>query len=329
MSDIRSTLSLTATPSGRALVPIRVGGAHRGARLLQPALAAYNQDSSEHELAIEYVDPVPGRAPETAAEARRLGLTATYREARIEDVIEAEQQAGLLVFTLDRPAATARGLAAAASNGCAVTGGMLIAVPTGTLFGFGMVLPAEDSESKRLGSLFMDQLDRVTARRGASAVFGERGRPEHIAAEPAYRHWFASLMTSNLPKLVTGLEPEASPFSLTPDGRITLALLITDNRTGWAEPAELAKEIVSDPPQPLVRGEDFAVGEIGPDGIRIHIVRLRKLDGKVALQASAVIDRASVDAAVEQERLERLAERALMRAKRSTMTRTFPAVITD
>jgi hypothetical protein len=135
----------------------------------------------------------------------------------------------------------------------------------------------------------------------------------------------------NLQKVVADIEPECSPVELTRDGRTTLAAVVTESPTGWKDPRELAEEVAADPPMPLVRGEDFAILETGSEGVRIHRVRLRATDGRLAVFDTTAIDQATAEEAKQQEiERKRLATEAIAkRAERSTISRLNPAFTTD
>jgi hypothetical protein len=81
----------------------------------------------------------------------------------------------------------------------------------------------------------------------------------------------------------------------------------------------------------IARGRDFAVAELGPDGVRFHIVRVRVTDGKPALNASAVVTPEAyrtADAERREAARRQLAE-ALARAERQTVSKTRPVFTTD
>lgn len=73
------------------------------------------------------------------------------------------------------------------------------------------------------------------------------------------------------------------------------------------------------------------IGEVGSEGIRFHVVRLRATDGKAAIRAAAVVDPHAYRAADVQrrERLRREALDALRHAEQQTVSRTRPVYTTD
>jgi hypothetical protein len=294
-----------------------------------------NDISSRVRIEPTYVDPMPAKAATLAREAVEQGIRAYSIEGRVEEFLTNSAPDGrvgdVVVLNLDRPAAIAAALRAAAPRAQGVLGYLLIATPTAELFGVRLCFRADESELVEKAARFFDGLAVVTARSGSSWVIGERGRPEHRAAETVYRQWFADHLRTNLQKVVADIEPECSPVQLTRDGRTTLAAVVTESPTGWKDPRELAEEVAADPPMPLVRGEDFAILETGSEGVRIHRVRLRATDGRLAVFDTTAIDQATAEEAKQQEiERKRLATEAIAkRAERSTISRLNPAFTTD
>ena len=327
MADTYPSAASEARVVARRPVPFYVGGSGRGATLLQESTLDVNRASERISAKPVYVDPVPGRAHQLAERGIAMGIQAEHREARIEELLNGldRQQLAPLVMNVDQPGALAGALELSAGQPQPVLGYLLVRMPNGALYGIRFAIGADEEPIKRTAALLFGQLAEVTARSGASFVVGADGRPEHVAAESAYRHWFAQHMTANLPKAFAGIEADNNPIEVTPDGTTTWALLVRDSRTGWADPQALAADVVAHPETPIVRGEDFAIGEAGPDGIRVHRVRLRKTDGKVAVRGIAALDPESIEA----ERVRRMAEEALRRAAYDTVTRTNPVYTTD
>jgi hypothetical protein len=299
---------------------------------MQPALAEFNRASTRFSLAPVYVDPVPERAAALAREGLQRGLPSRAIEARIEEVLPTLKGDKFpLIVSVDNPTAVATALEAAATGGRPVLIYFLVRMPNDELLGIRAVLREDDVEQQQLGARFFRKLAEVTARSGAAAVVGENGRPEHLALEPAYRAWFAEHMNTNMTKLVAHIEPESDPFEVTLDGKTTMSLMLKESTAGWTDPSELARAIVENPAMPVMRGKDFAVGEIGPDGIRVHVVRVRATDGKAAIDASAAVSPEAYRAAdaERQEAIRRQLADTVARAERQTVSRTQPVVTTD
>lgn len=261
------------------------GGAHRGANLNLPYLAAFNRDSTTYQVQPHYVDPVPGRAAALAERATSMGIPAAWMEGRVEQCLPAIRQhlpMTPLLLNIDRPRELATAIRQ--SRGLPVLAYMMIRTPNGELLGISVVIEPSDDEGRELAATFFDELGEVTARRGHNAIFGERGEANHLANEPAYRAWFARHAEANLPKIISGLEPDSALIEVTTDGWMTMPMVVHDSRlTGWAEPIDLARE-VAESGAPLLRGEDFVVAEEGPAGVRLHQARVRKTDKVLAVK---------------------------------------------
>jgi len=315
-----------------ARVEVHTAGSGRGAGLMQPAIGAFNRASKRFTIAPVYVDPVPERAATLARQGTLRGIHARAIEARIEEVLPTLKKDKFpLIVSVDNPEAIASALDAAATGGRPVLVYFLVRMPNEELLGIRAVLEENDVESQRIGARFFRKLAEVTARSGASAVVGNQGRPEHLAMEPAYRAWFAEHMNANMTKLVAHIKPESDPFEVTTDGRKTMSFMLRDSTSGWSDPTELARSIVEHPSMPVVRGKDFAVGEIGPDGVRVHVLRVRATDGKPAINSSAIVSPDAYRAADAERReaIRRELAEAVARAERQMVTRTRPVFTTD
>jgi len=316
----------------RARVDVITAGANRGARLMQPAFQEFNRASNRFTLAPIYTDPVPERAQLLVREAETRGLPARAIEARVAEVLPIREfKHHPLIVSVDNAEAIAQALETVTLAERPVLIYFLIRLPNEELLGFRAVLQAGDEEHQRAGVRFFRALAHVTARSGAAAVLGAQGRPEHLALEMAYRAWFAEHMKANLTKIVAHIKPENDPFEVTVNGRETMTLLMHDSLSGWADPSALAREVVETPIAAIARGRDFAVAEIGPEALRFHIVRVRALDGKPAIEAAAVVDADAYRAAdtERRERAQRDVEQALQRAALFTLSRTLPIFTTD
>jgi hypothetical protein len=328
---MEATTALVPTRGDRTRVEVFTAGANRGARLMQPAIGAFNRASTRFTLAPVYVDPVPERAMTLAREGSRLGLQSRAVEARIEEVLADDASSTPLIVSVDNAHAIATALEAIKIDERPVLIYFLVRMPSEELLGIRAILRDGDVEHQRLGARFFRSLGDVTARSGASAVVGNQGRPEHLAMEPAYRAWFAEHMHANMAKVVARIQPENDPFEITRDGTKTLSLMLRESTAAWSDPSELARAIVENPLMPIMRGRDFAVGEIGPDGVRIHVLRVRALDGKPAINASAIVtpDAYRAADAERREAIRRQLAEAVARAERQTLSRTRPIFTTD
>lgn len=312
----------------RMTIEVLGGGSGRGLRGLLGPISDWNRQSDRTTIALRPIDPVPGRAHAITTEASARGIKARSEEARVEDLLrdEGDAERSPVYLALDDPKSDATALDVLSDRRRPVLGGLLVRTPWEELLGMRWTITAEDRENKQLGAKFFRKLSEVVARRGSTYVVGERGRAEHAAAEPQYRAWLGRAATTNVGRIAVGVEPEVlAPFTITVDGgRTTQPLLLKDRSHGWADPLDLAADLVTNPATPviLLKGENFSVGEIGPDGIRIHQVRLRT-DGRLSLRGAAAIDLETMRAA-EAERMRREAE-AQMRAFREELEREAEA----
>lgn len=296
------------TEDTRTEIELVGGGSGRGLQGLLGPISEWNGRSDRTTIKLRAVDPVPGRAFAVASEASARGITARLAEVRVQDLLaqEGDAERSPAYLALDDPGSDASALEVLATQRRPVLGGLLIRTPWEELIGLRWTLAANDTENKRLGARFFTKLAEVTARRGSAYVVGERGRSEHAAAEKQYRAWFGEGATMNAGRIAVGIEPEVvAPFTVTTNGRNTLPLLLRDSGPVWADPIEIAADLVTSPTTPiiLVKNEEFAIGEIGPDGIRIHRVRLRH-DGRISLRGGAAVDRETLQAVEDHRRAE-------------------------
>jgi hypothetical protein len=313
-------------------IEVITAGANRGARLMQPSIEKFNRVSERFTLAPVYVDPVPQRADQLVRSAHARGIPAKGIEGRLDEVLATPRLNNRpIIISVDNASAIASALEVIKLEERPVLIYFLVRMPNEQLLGIRAVLQRGDEDAQRLAAEFFKNLAFVTARSGASAVLGDGGRPEHIALEVVYRAWFAQHMHANVTKIIAGTRPENDPIEVTLDGNTTMTLMLKDATTGWSDPSVLARHVVNEPCSPISSGRDFAVAEIGHDGIRLHVVRLRATDGKPAIGAAAVVD---IDAyrAADVERRERARRElvaAVERAERETISRRRPVFTTD
>jgi len=302
----------------RTLLKTRVVGQNVGGRHVNNTIADLNAVSPSVEIAVRGIDVNPNNLMRTAVDAAHRGLTYEPHNGRGEDLIERDEASvdQPIILATDDPRANARICAAAAAARCAVLCYLIIRLPSKKLVGLTAVLPRDAADEKLQLALFLAGLAHVTARRGSRAVLGDLGLPEHAFLEPHFRLFFKEHLAANLSKVLFDLDPEAAPIEVTFDGEARMPLIVADSRIGWRTPDVLAREIVERPAVPLEPGKDLCIGEVGPDGIRLHVARLRALDGAIAVNETAVVDAAAF-------------EEALRRAERQTVTRTNPAFTTD
>lgn len=318
--------------TARARVEIITGGANRGARQMQPAIEKFNRASNRFTLSPIYADPVPERANQLVRLANARGIPARAVEATLQEVLPmADMKNKPLIISVDNADAIASALNVINFAERPVLIYFLVKMPSDELLGIRAVLQEDNEHQREMIARFFRTLGKVTARSGASAVLGADGRPEHVLLEGRYRSWFAKHMHANVTKIISHTRPESDPIEVTNDGDTTMTLMLKDAPTGWADPSDLARDIVGQPVSPITRGRDFMVCEVGPDAIRLLPVRLRATDGKPGIQAAAVVDAEAYRTAdaERRERARRELLQAVERAARQTISRSRPIFTTD
>lgn len=320
-------------------LPMTIAGANHGGRGALPYLVRLGNDAERTNITIITVDPVPGRAQALAATANTLGIEAVGREEKIENVINDLPDGAFVVLNVDNPAAHARALELLSERRIGCVGYGFLKEPRGQLFAFRYVHSAEDYEAKRREATFFRGIERFTARGGRERIFGARGRPEHVAMEEIHRAWFGEHLNENARKYTAGIPSNHYHLELTSDGTRTLPVFVQESHLEWAEPSTLTQTVLLDPPEPVMRGDEFVVAEVHEEGVRLHFARLRRTDGRLSIGGYAAFDATTLDAleaaereralAAERERLQREAETALQRAEQQTVTRRAPFFMTD
>jgi hypothetical protein len=276
-------------------------GARRGAEALLPHLAHWEK-GGRRSFGLAYVDPVPGRAESMAERARAQGLDAGAEEAAIEDFLPqstASSSHSTLILSLDHPRALSR--AFAVSAGLPTLAYQLWQFPTGHLAGFqAVVAPEQDAERQRLAALFV-RLDELASRQGSETILGLQAGTNRVV-EPLYREGFGRHLTRNLPKLAAGLAPEDPAVGLVLDGRTPEPAVIVESPRGWKTEAALLEETSAMITDPLTPGDSRLLLELGPDGLRAHRLRLRRVDRKVDVTTVTGAEPGIVQPRLEEEK---------------------------
>jgi hypothetical protein len=166
----------SALPHSPARVEVLTGGSNRGARLMQPAIGAFNRASRRFTLSPVYVDPVPERAAALAREGVARGIPSRALEMRIEEVLPARDTAHRpLIVSVDNANAIASTLEATNIDERPVLIYFLVRMPNEELLGIRAVLQKGDGENQRLGARFFRQLGDLTARSAHQPLSGTRG----------------------------------------------------------------------------------------------------------------------------------------------------------
>ena len=333
---IHALLPTTSTPKRRPIA-IDNGGAHRGARELLDAVVAYNARATGRELTMRYVDPELGRADELARSAALRGVKATGREATIQEVMRADgaRASAPVLLNVDHPDALAEALTLAADFRRATLLYFLILLPGQRLLGVRAALTRQDAEAKRDLATFFTALGGLTARAGSDAVIGRAAPATAVVIEPQLRSWFRSHMTENVARIAADRPPNGAPVEVSFTGSDTMPFFVHDSSTEWKAPDALATAVVDRPPFPIMPGTNLALGEIGPDGVRMYVARLRLWDRRIAVSERVIVDPVEAAAleehrrAVEAELARREAAAALARSERATITNRNPIVTSD
>jgi hypothetical protein len=305
-------------PPARRALKVYNGGAHRGAEQNLPAFIDYNAGSTAAAIVPVYVDPSPGRAAAMKETAERRGLVAEAIEAKIEDVVAANDvdDGAPIVLNLDRASAVASVLKSTDRKGRPTLGYILLKLPSGRLWGLRFALEAGDAVARKEAIAFFERLATVSERAGSRWVVGVEASPAHVLAEPAIRQWFADHCAANLAKVAAGVEPVSNAFEVTTNGRETFTLHIMVRDT-WSDPEVLAREVLENPSSPIRRGIEFVVCEITPAGLRFHEVR-RRTDDRITMRGAQTMDREAVEARARAE-AQAAADHAKQEAERSAM----------
>jgi hypothetical protein len=303
----------------RTAVDLDLEGLGRGGIHVLNTVASLNARSPSVDLRVRGIDPNPNAIHHAQVAAAERGVRLATVHGRLEDV-HAEEGATTagrpMILATDDALADARGLLAAAASGRAVLLYLLIRLPTMALVGLTAVLTKQDTELKLALAAFLTAVSDATVRKGSRAVLGDQALPEHVFLEPHFRLLFREHLSENLQQLVWDLEPEAAPIEVSFDGETRLPLVIVDSRDGWRDSAALARDVLARPLVAIEPGKDLCIGEVGPDGIRLHLTRYRALDRTISVHGTTVADAAAL-------------EDALRRAEQQTISRTYPVYTTD
>lgn len=268
---------------------------------------------------IAVAEPVGEKRAEASRLGVALGVDVVPYQGLAEDAVFARVGGtSPIVVHVDSLLPLARILAAPEAASRAVLGYILVLLPSQILLAFRMAfLPGTGDELRRDASSLFGTLSHFTRRSGGDGILGADGKLGHKLAEPLFRKWNASHVTSTLPKITAGLEPASAPIEVTMDGRRTMSLFVCHHPNGFLDPEAFAADFLADPPEAILRGEDTAVAEIGPEGVRFHFLRVRGTDGRVAIGRGRAVGSPSSTAL------------SLTRAEQLTVTARNPVVATD
>ncbi len=276
-------MSTNIVKKNRQIVRVMSAGANRGAREKIPAVAAFNAASDEFEIESEFVDPIPGRARQTAEIASGYGVASTWYEGRAEDVLPALARPDVIVAHTDRPGSQRSGLASARASGTPAYAYLIIAQPGAPAFVvMAVVQPGEHRAFDRTDEFF-GALEDVTRRSGSAQVFGSQSPWANRLAEPALRQHMDRHFMRNLGHVVAGIEPESAPLEIVRPGQEPTPLVVLPRADTWRSPEALAEATLSELSHPVARGDAFVAAEIVPGAIRLHDFKVRQTDGRLAV----------------------------------------------
>ena len=306
------------------------GGAGKGATDMVKYAGELHQNSERIKLKLRYTDPSPGKASLLTQKAQEMGIpTLEPIEGKIEEVLPVSEDS-IGVLQQDRPESQAKALRTAAKQKIPIMSYLLIRLSFGVLLGVRFVFQAHENELKLQGARFFDQIASLTVRNGSAQILGAQGQHEHKTLEPKFRDWFGKHFQSCLAKITADLEPESAPFEVTKDGYDTMPLLFHDSPNDWADPTTLSQTVLKNSITPIIPGQNFLLAELGGEknGIRLHEIRLRKIDGQLSFNNTTLFNKEKLEAE-EQERQQKQIEDAFRKAERRTLTRTSPVFTTD
>jgi hypothetical protein len=348
MSTALVPIESTALVPARRRLRVIDGGTNRGGRETLRHLANLQHDTEVIDVELVGVDPIPPRAQQFIEEAQRLGLRGEAREAKLEEVIaEGIPEHTSVLVHVDTPQGHAAALELLADTDAPVLGALYAASPVdGQLHGFRYVFAGDEHDEKREVARMFRSVANFTGKGGYDRVWGERGRPDHRPLEPVYRDWAGNFVRENLAKLAVRVPSNNHYIEMTRDGRHTLPVVIVESPHGWAPPFTLGTEALGNSSVSILRGDDFAIAELRPDGARFHFARQGKTDGRLRVNGFTGFDHETMDAvereererqlqhdralqAAERARQEREVREAVRRAEQRTITRRRPLFFTD
>ncbi|MGA8809591.1 MAG: hypothetical protein WB973_17105 [Thermoanaerobaculia bacterium] len=309
---------------------VSILGANRGGMASQNHVVRTAQQSTAYRFQVAYTDAVAGRAEALATRARTQGLAAVGHEADIRE-LPAGSLGKIIISHLDDPRLLAEILA---NNPDADILGYVFARTADDRLALVCTTAAADETEERFGSaLLLMALDRHSAAGGSEFIFGDQSTAAIRQIEPLFRTLVGFNITDKIDRLLSRRSIEPGTH-ICLDGREALRTVVLDHREpGWANPAVIAHEQLSNPKHPIARGKSMVAAEIGPDAeIRLHVLRRRVTDEAVTVGGVAVIDPRTVSMRTPEawQQAQRERQAALAVAAANTITRRRrPVYVTD
>lgn len=314
------------------LVPkesITIAGSGRMANYMLPRLAHW-KERSQRTFDIDLVSPNAVQLVKVTRDATAAGLSVRPVEAKIENVIRAEEDGTRRAYVLgiDDIAAIEKTLLASITSRSRILITIFLNVPGEGLLGFVILLGVDDEPRKRELAKLFAALKPVAINEGANSMFGAANK----SMESMMRALMVSHVTDTLDKFLADL-PAHADILVTRDGRSAVRLVIEDSSDGFKMPDALARSVMATVSTPLKPGSDFMIAEIGPGGVRFHSARLRAVDGQITINGAEVFDvtptlKESVVRTLDKVR-ESAVARAIERAARNTATILNPVAASD
>ncbi len=303
-------------------ISMLVGGGNRAFKQAMPRLSRLSRSLNDHHLEIQLADPYPGRAVMREREAENMGIRVTGHQERVEDFMKTVPDGTPVVLHVDNAGTIADANENAIGRDMPVQTYSMFVTPDEKLHAF-MGSASTDDEKRALALLFR-KMDEVSANRGTEFVFGEEGLPQHRFLEPRFREYFANDLQETLPKLKAGLKPQI-PFQEY-DGSTLKPVFIHLEESGRAEPQALAQTLLKNPVYAVLPGEHVLIAEISgtEEGVRFITARIRKTDRRISMNGVSLFSSEGF-AEAEQQKL----ERAIRKAERQTVTRSWPVTMCE
>ncbi len=321
---------MTAIPlDPREYLKCEIFGAGRAWRTILQFLKGFNS-SSMFQILLGITDNKPGKAEKAAEEARRHGILAAGREADIR-TLSPDKVAPLIMMHVDDP--DALGDAIARLTLSSIQAHLLARTDDDRLVGIHANIRRDDVETRDAASKLAKALAVNTTPSSSEDIFGTRGRAAHLAVEPNLRNDIGSDLVLNNEALFLNKPPVSPPLAISFNGQKPFPACVLDHRAGeFEDPALIAHTILDSPTTPIRTGNDIVVVEIGPNSeIRLHTVRRRRIDGRVAVNGVEVLDPRKVTPRNTDQwpAVVRQRDRLLAAAAASAITRKQPVMPTD
>jgi hypothetical protein len=267
-------------------------GDHRG-RLQSMRNWADQMQEFTIPICVTPIERIYTRRVQTITEAKKVGLGAeegagSLQEARLEGLLD-EKPWVYIAFGKPNAIGDALDICAALNIGAVVN--VFIEFPSWPLMAFRAVVAAGDHATRTLVRLLLSRLESMTTRTGSAAVFGPGSRPENMLIETLVRGRFFRGSARAIVKLSLGQDAEVVPVAITFDGVTDVPTVIVDASGGLRDPRTLAKDLIANPPFPILPGTEIVIIQIpSQNELVLHRARLRGIDHGMRVAAPRHID---------------------------------------